>query len=165
MASFNKVLLMGNLTRDPELRYTQGGSALVKFGLAVNRKYKGKSGELVEEVTFVDIEGWGASAETFNQYMRKGRGVFIEGRLRLDSWQDKDGQKKSKLVVVMETFQFLGAGGAGGPGGGRGPEGGREGKPAPAEAGGGEVAERAPGGAKPEGGAKGEEYDFEDIPF
>lgn len=162
MANFNKVLLMGNLTRDPELRYTQGGSALVKFGLAVNRKYKGKSGELVEEVTFVDIEGWGASAETFNQYMRKGRGVFVEGRLRLDSWQDKDGQKKSKLVVVMENFQFLGAGGPGG--GGPRAEGGREGKPAPAEAG-GEVAERAPGGAKPEGGGKGEEYDFEDIPF
>jgi len=159
MASYNKVLLMGNLTRDPELRYTQGGAALVKFGLAVNRKYKGKSGEMVEETCFVDVEGWGASAETFNQYMRKGRGVFVEGRLKLDSWQDKEGQKRSRLVVVMEGFQFLGGGG--GPGG-RGPdEGGREGN-APAEA--GEVAEGGGAAKKPQGG-KGDEYDFEDIPF
>ena len=113
MASFNKVILMGNLTRDPELRYTQSGQALVKFGLAVNRKYRNKtSQEMVEETTFVDIEGWGNQAETFNQYMSKGRPAFIEGRLRFDKWEDKSGQKRSKLCVVMENFQFLGSGGA-----------------------------------------------------
>lgn len=151
MANFNKVLLIGNLTRDPELRYTQDGRALVKFGLAVNRRYKGKTQEMVEETTFVDIEGWGAQAETFNRYMKKGRPVFVEGRLRLDSWEGKDGQKRNRLVVVMEGFQFLGQGG-----GVRGDEGARPSK-APVQA--DEVAE-----APPAGGA-GEDYNFEDIPF
>lgn len=155
MANYNKVFLIGNLTRDPELRYTQSGMALVKFGLAVNRKYRNKgTQEMVEETTFVDIEGWGSQAETFNQYMAKGRPVFVEGRLRLDSWE-KDGQKRSKLVVVMEGFQFLGAGG-GAP---RDPS-----KPkAQVEA--GRVAERAEPAAAGPGQGQGEDYDFEDIPF
>jgi len=119
MANFNKVFLMGNLTRDPEMRYTQTGTAIVKFGLAVNRKYRNRnSQELTEETTFVDVEGWGNQAETFNKYMNKGRPVFVEGRLRLDSWDGKDGQKRSRLVVVMENFQFLGAGAGAGAGAG-----------------------------------------------
>jgi single-strand DNA-binding protein len=153
MANFNKVLLMGNLTRDPELRYLPSGQALVKIGLAVNRKYRNRNTqEQVEETTFVDVEGWGSQAETFGKYMTKGRPVFIEGRLRLDSWE-KDGQKRSKLVVVMENFQFLGSGGGerSAERSGERPAASRAGKPAPpAQA--GQVAE-------------GEDYDFEDIPF
>jgi len=161
MANFNKVMLIGNLTRDPELRYTQGGMALVKFGLAVNHKYRNKStNEMVEETTFVDIEGWGPPAETFKQYMSKGRPVFVEGRLRLNRWEGKDGQKQSKLLVVMENFQFLGGGGASRDGGEpRAPRASREGgqSDAPESVQAGQVADRGP--------AQGEDYDFEDIPF
>jgi len=156
MANFNKVLLMGNLTRDPELRYLQSGQAVVKIGLAVNRKYRNRNTqEMVEETTFVDVEGWGQQAETFSKYMSKGRPVFIEGRLRLDSWEGKDGQKRNKLVVVMENFQFLGGGGERGERAPR-PERASQGHPAKpsAQAGAGQVAD---------GG--GEDYDFEDIPF
>lgn len=110
MAAFNKVLLMGNLTRDPEVRYTPKGTAIANIGLAVNRVWTSESGEKKEEVTFVDIEVWGRQAETMGQYLSKGRPLFIEGRLKLDSWDDKEtGQKRSKLKVVCETFQFLGA--------------------------------------------------------
>jgi single-strand DNA-binding protein len=109
MASYNKVLLMGNLTRDPEVRYTPKGTALANIGLAVNRTYKTESGEQKEEVTFVDIEVWGRQAETVGQYLAKGRPVFVEGRLKLDSWEDKEsGQKRNKLKVVAERVQFLG---------------------------------------------------------
>ncbi len=109
MASYNKVLLMGNLTRDPEVRYTPKGTAIANLGLAVNRAYTTESGEQKEEVTFVDIEVWGRQAETAGQYLSKGRPVFIEGRLKLDQWDDKDsGQKRSKLKVVAERVQFLG---------------------------------------------------------
>jgi single-strand DNA-binding protein len=117
MANFNKVLLMGNLTRDPEVRYTPKGTAIANIGLAVNRVWSTESGEKKEEVTFVDVEVWGRQAETIGQYMAKGRPIFIEGRLKLDSWDDKEtGQKRSKMKVVCESFQFLGApkGGAGG---------------------------------------------------
>jgi len=159
MANYNKVFLMGNLTRDPEIRYTPSGSSVVKFGLAVNRKYRGRTQEMVEETTFVDIEGWGKQAETFNQYMSKGRPVFVEGRLRLDSWEGKDGQKRNKLVVVMENFQFLGSGAGAGAGAGTGavrgaPAPARSSSPPPAE----QVAERG-------GPAQSENYDFDDIPF
>ena len=110
MASYNKVLLMGNLTRDPEVRYTPKGTALANLGLAVNRVWTTESGEQKEEVTFVDIEVWGRQAETAGQYLSKGRPVFIEGRLKLDSWEDKEsGQKRHKLKVVAERVQFLGA--------------------------------------------------------
>ena len=110
MASYNKVLLMGNLTRDPEVKYTPKGTALANLGLAVNRVWTTESGEQKEEVTFIDIEVWGRQAETAGQYLSKGRPVFVEGRLKLDSWEDKEsGQKRNKLKVVAERVQFLGA--------------------------------------------------------
>lgn len=110
MASFNKVILMGNLTRDPELRYTSKGTAIAKIGLAVNRVWRTESGEQKEEVTYVDVDAFGRQAETIGQYLKKGRPVLVEGRLKLDTWDDKQsGQKKSKLGVVLETFQFVGS--------------------------------------------------------
>ena len=115
MASFNKVLLMGNLTRDPELRFTSNGSALAKFGLAVNRKYKAGE-EWKEEVCFVDITVWGKQAENCAEYLSKGRPVFIEGRLQFSSWETDDGQKRNKLEVVANSVQFLGQAGGGKPG-------------------------------------------------
>lgn len=109
MASFNKVILIGNLTKDPELKYTPKGTAVAKIGIAVNRTWKNEAGEKMEEVTFVDVNVFGRTAENVGQYMRKGRPILIEGRLRLDQWDDKQtGQKKSKLGVVAETVQFLG---------------------------------------------------------
>lgn len=111
MANFNKVMLMGNLTRDPELRYTPKGTAIARLGIAVNRRWTGEGGEQREETTFVDVDAFGKQAETLGQYMKKGRPIFIEGRLRLDSWEDKQsGQKRNKLGVVLENFQFLGSG-------------------------------------------------------
>lgn len=111
MASFNKVILVGNLTRDPELRYTPKGLAIGKIGLAVNRTWRNEAGEQKEEVTFVDVDSFGKQAELIGQYMRKGSPILIEGRLRLDQWDDKQtGQKRSKLGVVVENFQFLGGG-------------------------------------------------------
>jgi single-strand DNA-binding protein len=110
MANLNKVLLMGNLTRDPEVRYTPKGTAVANLGLAVNRVYTTETGEQKEEVTFIEIEVWGRQAETAGQYLSKGRPVFIEGRLKLDSWDDKEtGQKRNRLRVVAERIQFLGA--------------------------------------------------------
>lgn len=118
MASFNKVILVGNLTRDPELRYTPKGTAIAKIGIAVNRVWTNEAGEKKEEVTFVDVDVFGRTAENVGQYMRKGRPILIEGRLRLDQWDDKQtGQKKSKLGVVAETVQFLGSPAGGGEGG------------------------------------------------
>jgi len=117
MASYNKVLLMGNLTRDPEVKYTPKGTALANLGLAVNRRWTTETGEQKEEVTFVDVEVWGRQAETAGQYLAKGRPVFVEGRLKLDSWEDKEsGQKRNKLKVVAERVQFLGAPSGGGRG-------------------------------------------------
>ena len=113
MASLNKVLLMGNLTRDPELRFTAGGSALTKFGLAVNRKYK-QGEEWKEDVCFVDITVWGKQAETCAEYLSKGKSVFIDGRLNFSSWESKEGQKRNKLDVVANSVQFLGNTGSGG---------------------------------------------------
>ena len=124
MANLNKVMLIGNLTRDPELRYLQSGTAVCDFGLATNRRYKSSSGEQREEVTFVDITAWGRSAEVVSEFLQKGRPVFIEGHLKFDQWTTSDGQKRSKLKVVMDNFQFLdsrggGQGDSGGGGGGR----------------------------------------------
>jgi single-strand DNA-binding protein len=121
--SFNKVILMGNLTRDIELRYTPNNTAVGNFGVAVNRQWKTPDGQTQEEVTFVDCEAWGKQAEIMSQYLNKGRRVFVEGRLKLDQWQDKnDGSKRSKLKVVVEEFRFVdskpGAGGGDGGGGG-----------------------------------------------
>src|ERR1035437_1780759 len=110
MANFNKVILIGNLTRDPELRYTPKGTAIAKIGLAVNRVWTNEAGEKKEEVTFVDVDVFGRTAENVGQYMRKGRPIMIEGRLKLDQWDDKQtGAKRSKLGVIAETVQFLGS--------------------------------------------------------
>ena len=136
MASFNKVILAGNLTRDPELRYTPKGTAVARIGLACNRKWKSETGEMKEEVTFVDVDAFGKTAETIGQYLKKGRPVFIEGRLQLDTWDDKTtGQKRSKLKVVGEAMQLMGSRGGGeggeGPGSGGGSSGGGAQRSAP----------------------------------
>jgi len=132
MASFNKVILAGNLTRDPELRYTPKGSAVTNFSLAVNRTWKTESGESKEEVSFIEVEAWGRQGEVIAQYMRKGRPLLVEGRLKQDSWEDKDTHKKqSKLKVVLEGFSFIDSKGPdGGAGGGEAP---RRNAPAPAK--------------------------------
>jgi single-strand DNA-binding protein len=117
MASFNKVILLGNLTRDPEVRYTPKGSAVCDLGIAVNRVYTTEGGERREEVTFVDVVLWARLAEIAGEYLKKGRPVFIEGRLQMDTWDDKQtGQKRTKLRVVGESMQLLG----GRPGGAAG---------------------------------------------
>jgi len=108
MANFNKVILAGNLTRDPETKYTPKGTAVASFGLAINRRWKTETGEMKEDVTFVDIEAFGRQAEVISQYFKKGRPILIEGRLKLDQWEDKNThQKQSKLRVVLETFSFI----------------------------------------------------------
>lgn len=149
---FNKVLLMGNLTRDVEVRHLPSGSqSVAQFGLAVNRSYKTNEGELREEVTFVDCEAWGKTGETLSKYLRKGRPVFIEGRLKLDQWDDREGQKRSKMKVVVEDFRFIDAKDSG-PGGG----------------GGGGSSEGAPARSSPAGKPAGASYEpmgDEDIPF
>ena len=108
MANFNKVILAGNLTRDPELRYTPKGMAIAKITLAINRTWKTETGETKEEVTFVDVDAFGRQAEVIAQYMKKGRPFLVEGRLKLDQWEDKNThQKQSKLKVVLEGFSFI----------------------------------------------------------
>ncbi|WP_166829264.1 single-stranded DNA-binding protein [Thalassoroseus pseudoceratinae] len=120
MASFNKVILMGNLTRDPQVRYLSSGTAVTELGLAVNRSwYDKQSQQRKEEVTFVDVTLWGRQAEVAGEYLSKGRGVLIEGRLQLDTWQDKEsGQNRSKLKVVGENMTMVGGRNEGGGGGG-----------------------------------------------
>ena len=152
MANFNKVILAGNLTRDPELRYTPSGTAIAKFGLAVNRTWKTETGETKEEATFVDIDAFGRQAEVIAQYMKKGRPFLVEGRLKLDQWEDKNThQKQSKLRVVLESFTFLdsGRGDSGPP-----PDGSSRSRPAPAPA-------AAPSGGPEEGAPPPED----DVPF
>lgn len=154
--SFNKVLLMGNLTRDVEIRHTSGNTAVGNFGIAVNRRFKTQSGEQREEVTFVDCEAWGRTAEVMSQYLGKGRSVFIEGRLKLDQWEDKNGGgKRSKLSVVVENFQFVDSNQGGGQG--QGNSGG----------GGGGYARSNSGGGSGSGGfdGGGSQIDHDDIPF
>lgn len=164
MASFNKVILVGNLTRDPQVRYTPGGSAVAEVGLAVNRSWFDKtSNSRKEETTFVDVTLWGRTAEVASEYLTKGRSVLIEGRLQLDQWDDKEsGQKRSKLKVVGENMTMLGGKGESGGGGGGAPSGGgyasRGG--APSQGGGASSAadsfyDNAPGGGAPD----------DDVPF
>ena len=154
MASFNKVILMGNLTRDPELRYTPKGTAIAKLGIAVNRVWTNEAGEKKEEVTFVDVDVFGRTAENVGQYMRKGRPILIEGRLKLDQWDDKQtGQKKSKMGVVAETVQFLGSAPGAGEGGGAPAAAPRAQRPAPSAA---PAAEPIEGDGPPES---------DDVPF
>jgi single-strand DNA-binding protein len=161
MPSLNKVLLMGNLTRDPELRVTPKGTSICQFSLAINRQFKMESGESREEVIFVDVEAWGKQGETIAKYVTKGRPLYVEGRLRLDQWEDKNTkEKKSKMKVVLEQFQFLGdsRGGGGGGGGASGPEAGIDQTASP---------ERHSPPARPSGGAKpgSTENLDEDVPF
>ena len=152
MASFNKVILAGNLTRDPELRYTPKGTAVARLGIACNRKWKSETGELKEEVTFVDVDAFGKTAETIGQYLKKGRPILIEGRLRYDTWEDKQTkQKRSKLGVVLENFQFLDSGGGRGDGAESAPA-----APRPAASAAPAASEPAEGDAPPEG---------DDVPF
>ncbi len=130
MAYLNKVFLIGNLTRDPELRTTPKGTPICQFGIAVNRQFKDESGATRDETTFIDIEAWGKQGELVSKYLSKGSLAMVEGRLKLDQWEDKtSGQKRSKLKVVMDNVQFLstrGGPGGGGGGGGGAPSGGAE---------------------------------------
>jgi single-strand DNA-binding protein len=191
MASFNKVLLMGNLTRDPQLRYLPNSqTAICEFGIASNRKYKTSSGEEREEVLFVDCTAWGRQGEVINQWCTKGKPIFVEGHLKLDTWEDKSGGgKRSKISVVVDNFQFIGgrddAGGAGGGGGAResyarGGGGGGSGSGSGSGGGGGDEYDQRPRGASrgaaPQPAAAGrqaaeqpfddqEQFGEEDIPF
>ena len=152
MASFNKVILLGNLTRDPEVRYTPKGSAVCDLGIAVNRTYTLDNGEKREEVTYVDVTLWARLAEIAGEYLKKGRPVFIEGRLQLDTWDDKQsGQKRSKLRVIGETMQLLGSR----PGGGGGASEGDEDRPSRGKA----------AAAPPKAAAAASEPDDDEIPF
>jgi len=113
MASYNRVLLMGNLTRNPEIRYTPSGTAVADLGLAINENFKNKAGETVEQTCFVDVVVWGRQAETSAEYLHKGSPVFVEGRLQLDQWENQQGEKRSKLRVRADRVQFLGSPGKG----------------------------------------------------
>ena len=163
MASVNKVMLLGNLTRDPEIRYTPKGTAVTDLGMAINRIRTGDNGERIEEVTYVDVTLWGRAAELAGQYLSKGRSVFIEGRLQLDQWDDKaTGQKRSRLRVVGENMQFIGGQGQGGGGGNA--QGGNQQQSKPAQQ------QQQPSGdsAPPQsGGAAASSFDddADDIPF
>jgi single-strand DNA-binding protein len=151
--AINRVLLAGNLTRDPQVRFLANEQAVANFGLAVNRRFKGSDGQMKEEVTFIDIEAWGRTGELVGQYLTKGRACFVEGRLKLDSWDDKDGQKRSKLKVVADNVQFLDSGG--GKGGGE--------RPAQNEGDAGEAAPRP--AAKPAAGASAPTGGDDEPPF
>jgi single-strand DNA-binding protein len=144
MAGYNKVLLMGNLTRDPQLSYTPNQTAVVDFGMATNRRWTGQDGSQREETCFVDCRAFGRMAENINKYFTKGKPIFVEGRLTFDSWTAQDGSKRSKLRVTVETFTFL-------PGTGGGPA-----QP--------DQDFEAPGGALPRG-RPGEPAPDEEIPF
>jgi single-strand DNA-binding protein len=117
MANLNKIMLIGNLTRDPQLSYLPSQTAVVEFGIATNRKWKSQDGQQREETCFIDCQAFGRQAENINKYLSKGRPVFIEGRLKFDTWTGQDGTKRSKHRVTVENFQFLPSGGQGGGGG------------------------------------------------
>ena len=118
MSSFNKVILMGNLTRDPELRQTQNGTSVCRFAIAVNRSFNSQDGSLRDETCFVEIDCFGKSAENIARFFTKGKPILVEGRLRQDTWEDKQtGQKRTKLMVVLERFEFVGGRDSGGNGG------------------------------------------------
>src|SRR3954471_15614981 len=120
MSSFNKVILMGNLTRDPQLKYLPSQTPVVEFGIATNRRFKAQNGEEREEVTFVDCAAFGKQAEVIHQWCQKGKQLLVEGRLKYDTWEDKNGGgKRSKLTVVIENFQFIGGRDGAGAGGGQ----------------------------------------------
>lgn len=167
MGNFNKVILMGNLTRDIEVRTLPSGNQQVgNFGVAVNHRWRdANTGEQKEEVTFVDCEAWGKTAEVMSKYLAKGKPVFIEGRLKLDSWTDKtDGSKRSKLKVVVENFQFVDSKGGGGEGGGGGQGGGYGGQVQTRPAGGNSRPAPAGTGGRPTQ-PQAEQIQEDDIPF
>jgi single-strand DNA-binding protein len=156
MAYLNKVFIIGNLTRDPELRVTPKGTAICQFGIAVNRQYKDESGATRDETTFVDVEAWGKQGELVSKYLSKGSLAMVEGRLRLDQWEDKQsGQKRSKLKVVLDNVQFLSSRGSS-AGGGSGQQAAPPGDDA-------EAPDRGAPGAKP-AADKADKGD-EDVPF
>lgn len=167
MANVNKVMLLGNITRDLEVRYTPKGTAVCDLGMAINRYRTGDNGERIEEVTYVDVTLWGRQAELAGQYLGKGRAVFIEGRLQLDQWDDKQtGQKRSRLRVVGENMQFVGGPGGGGSQGGGSSQGGSGNGSSP----GGEGSEGGQQASRPssQGGAAANDSfdnDDDDIPF
>jgi len=130
-ASLNRVILIGNLTGDPELRYTPSGTARTRFSIAINRQYKNASGQLQEEVTFVPIVTWGSQAENCANYLSKGRSVAVEGRLRIDSFENAEGERRKVVEVVANTVQFLGGAPRSGDGGGSGGVAERPATPAP----------------------------------
>jgi single-strand DNA-binding protein len=171
MANLNRVLLIGNLTRDPQLKFTPSQQAVCDIGVAVNRRYKTAQGEDREEVTFVDCTAWGKQAEVINQYMTKGKPIFIEGRLKLDQWEDKQGGgKRSKMTVVIENFQFLGGRDGGGGGGGGAGDQGRSyenGEQRPPQRGTARPQQQQPAAKAPPEQPFGEEPAFreDDIPF
>ena len=150
MASFNRVLLMGNMTRDPEVRYTPTGTAVADLGLAVNESYKNKAGDMVESTCFVDVVVWGRQAETAAEFLRKGSPVFVEGRLQLDQWESPQGEKRSKLRVRADRVQFLG--------GSRGDA--NDSTPVPASA-----TQAAPAPSHPTPQAATDNFDEDDVPF
>lgn len=167
MASYNKVILMGNLTRDPEIRHTQGGMAVCSASIAVNEKFKDAQGEWQERSTFVDVTIWGKRGEAFAKYHKKGASAFIEGKLRLDQWEDKQsGQKRSKLFVVGDNWEFVGGGRESGGQDGGSWGGAQAAAPAQASQGGGD-SWGAPAGSAPAGGAPagGAPDSFDDTPF
>jgi single-strand DNA-binding protein len=118
MASFNRVILAGNLTRDPQLSYTPSNTPVCEFGMAMNRRWRDRDGNQKDEVCFVDVTSYGRQAETINQYMKKGNPMLVEGRLRYRQWTNKEGQNRTRLDVIVENFTFLGGGGGGGGGAG-----------------------------------------------
>lgn len=169
MPNLNRVMLMGNLTRDPELRFLPNtNTPVVGIGLAINRRWKNQQGEQQDEVAFIDCEAFGRTAEVINQYLRKGRPIYVEGRLKYDQWQDKEGNKRSKLKVVVESFEFIDSRGGGGEGGGEGgsgfdsassrPQGQRRPAPAPGNA-------PAAGSAPSDAGEPHQPVGEDDIPF
>ncbi len=163
--SYNKVLLMGNLTRDVELRHTSGNQPVANIGLAVNRRWRTPEGEQREEVTFVDCEAWGKTAENMSKFFSKGRPIFLEGRLKLDQWE-KDGQKFSKLKVVVENFHFIDSKPGGGAGGGAdGDEGGGYSRPASTGRGPGRPANTSGGSSGYSQASGGGGIGEDDIPF
>lgn len=154
MAGLNKCFLIGNLTRDPELKFTPQGTAICKLGLAVSRKFKGSDGQMTEQTTFFDIVVWGKQGENCSKFLSKGRSVFIEGRIDIRSYETQDGQKRKATEIVADTVQFLGGGGGGG--GGRSGAGG--GMPDGGDFGGGDP---GPMGGQPAGG----DGTLDDVPF
>ena len=158
MPNYNKVILMGRLTRDPEVRFLSSGTAVADIGIAVNRYWRNQDGQQQEEVTFVNVEAFGKQAETVGQYLKKGKPIFIEAHLKFDQWDDKQtGQKRSKLKVVLDRFEFIDSRGEGG--------GGDFSSESSSPSGGGATPAQGGGGAAPAQGGGGGFAEDDDVPF